>query len=109
MRRTCEECKVNLANRWYLGLSIYDDISNYLTWSQNYIRRYKESDVFNQIFDTILNQAIEYGFVDMETVFGDGTHQKVMTVIYGKNIKNRQMRIDTQNYGKTTIPFEKRQ
>ena len=76
MRRTCEECKVNMAYRWYLGLSIYDEIPNYSTWSQNYIRRYKDSNVFNQIFDTILNQAIEYGFVDMETVFGDGTHQK---------------------------------
>ena len=71
MRRTCEECKVNVAYRWFLGLSIYDEIPNYSTWSQN-----KDSDVFNQIFDTILNQAIEYGFIDMETVFGDGTHQK---------------------------------
>ena len=76
MRRTCEECKVNVAYRWFLGLSIYDEIPNYSTWSQNYIRRYKDSNVFNQIFNTILNQAIEYGFVDMETVFGDGTHQK---------------------------------
>ena len=76
MRRTVEECKVNIAYRWFLGLSIYDDIPNYSTWSQNYIRRYKDSEVFNQIFETILNQAIEYGFVDMETVFGDGTHQK---------------------------------
>ena len=76
MRRTCEECKVNIAYRWFLGLSIYDEIPNYSTWSQNYIRRYKDSEVFNEIFDKILNQAIEYGFVDMETVFGDGTHQK---------------------------------
>jgi len=76
VRRTCEECKVNVAYRWFLGLSIYDEIPNYSTWSQNYIRRYKDSNVFNQIFNTILNQAIEYGFVDMETVFGDGTHQK---------------------------------
>ena len=76
MRKTCEECKVNIAYRWFLGLSMYDEIPNYSTWSQNYIRRYKDSDVFNQIFDTILNQAIKYGFVDMETVFGDGTHQK---------------------------------
>lgn len=76
MRRTCEECKVNVAYRWFLGLSIYDDIPNYSTWSQNYIRRYKDSEVFNQIFDKILNQAIEYGYIDMETVFGDGTHQK---------------------------------
>ena len=76
MRRTCEECKVNIAYRWFLGLSIYDEIPNYSTWSQNYIRRYKDSEIFNQIFDTILKQAIEYGFVDMETIFGDGTHQK---------------------------------
>ena len=72
MGRTWEECKVNLAYRWFLGLSIYDDIPNYSTWSQNYIRRYKNSE----IFDKILKQAIEYNFVDMETVFGDGTHQK---------------------------------
>lgn len=59
-----------------LGLSIYDKISKYSTWSQNYIRRYKESNVFDKIFETILNQAIKYKFIDCETVFGDGTHQK---------------------------------
>ncbi len=76
MRRTCEECKVNIAYRWYLGLSMYDEIPNYSTWSQNYIRRYKDSDIFNEIFECILSQAMEYGFIDMETVFGDSTHQK---------------------------------
>ena len=34
MRRTCEECKVNIAYRWFLGLSMYEDIPNYSTWSQ---------------------------------------------------------------------------
>ena len=76
MRRTCEECKVNIAYRWFLGLSIYDDIPNYSTWSQNYIRRYKDSDVFDKIFERILEQAIEYGYVDTETVFGDSTPSK---------------------------------
>ena len=55
MRRTCEECKVNIAYRWVLGLSMYDEIPNYSTWSQNYIRRYKDSDVFDKIFERILN------------------------------------------------------
>ena len=76
MRRTCEECKVNLAYRWFLGLSIEDDIPNYSTWSQNYIRRYKDSDIFNEIFDEILKQAMEYGYIDLEAAFYDGTHQK---------------------------------
>lgn len=76
MRKTCEECKVNLAYRWFLGLSMEDDIPNYSTWSKNYVRRYKDSDIFNIIFKRILKQAIEYGFVNMEAVFYDGTHQK---------------------------------
>ena len=76
MRRTCKEIQVNLAYRWFLGISMDESVPNYSTWSQNYIRRYGDSQVFEQIFDQILKQAIDYGFVDMETVFGDSTHQK---------------------------------
>ena len=46
MRKTCEECKVNLAYRWYMGLDINEKIPDYSTWSQNYIRRYKDSEIF---------------------------------------------------------------
>ncbi len=68
--------QVNLAYRWFLGISMDERVPNYSTWSQNYIRRYGDSEVFEEIFDQILKQAISYGFVDMETVYGDSTHQK---------------------------------
>lgn len=76
MRRTCEEIKVNLAYRWFLGLSIDDEVPNYSTWSQNYIRRYGDSEIFDEIFNRIIEEAIAYDFVDLDTVFGDGTHRK---------------------------------
>ena len=76
MRKTCEEIKVNLAYRWFLGISLEEAVPNYSTWSQNYIRRYGDSEVFDEIFNHILKQAIENGYVDMTTVFGDSTHQK---------------------------------
>jgi len=76
MRRTCEEIKVNLAYRWFLGLSIYDSVPNYSTWSQNYIRRYHEDPVFDEIFMLIIKEASDQGFLDLTTVYGDGTHQK---------------------------------
>lgn len=76
MRRTCEEIKVNIAYRWFLGLSIEEAIPNYSTWSQNYIRRYGDSEVFDRIFQTILTTAMEYQFIKLESVFGDSTHQK---------------------------------
>ena len=76
MRKTCQEIEVNLAYRWFLGLSIDEKIPNFSTWSQNYIRRYKDSTIFEEIFMEILEQAVDYGFVDFTTVFGDSTHQK---------------------------------
>lgn len=76
MRRTCEEIEVNNAYRWFLGLSLIDEVPNYSTWSQNYIRRYKDSNVFEEIFEEILKDAMNYGFINMESVFGDSTHQK---------------------------------
>ena len=77
MRKTCREIEVNLAYRWFLGLAIDEPVPNYSTWSQSYIRRYETSDVFEKIFDHILRQAIEYGYVDLSTIFGDSTYQKV--------------------------------
>ncbi len=76
MRKTCEEIKVNLAYRWFLGIGLDEAVPNYSTWSQNYIRRYGESRIFEEIFDQILNQAIRKGYVDLTTVYGDSTHQK---------------------------------
>ena len=76
MRKTCDECKYNLIYRWFLGLSIYEEVPNYSTWSQNYIRRYGDSDVFDKIFVRILTELDELGFLDVTSIFGDGTHQK---------------------------------
>ena len=76
MRKTCERAQTDMAYRWFLGYDAFDSIPNYSTWSQNYIRRYKDSNIFNEIFDEILSQAIRRRFVDLTTVFCDGTHQK---------------------------------
>lgn len=76
MRKTCEEIKVNIAYRWFLGISIYEDVPNYSTWSKNYQRRYKDSEVFDQIFNHIIRHGIDNDFIDTTTVFGDGTHRK---------------------------------
>lgn len=35
--------------------------------------------MFDKIFKRILDQAIEYGFIDTETVFGDG---KILQISY---------------------------
>ena len=116
MRKTCEEIKVNIAYRWFLGLNISETIPNYSTWSQNYIRRYKDSEVFDQIFTKILDQAISLGYVDVSTVFGDSTHQKdnanknkyedVEVEIVKKAYEDamlEEINIDRENHGKKPL------
>ena len=76
MRRTCRECDMNVAYRWFLGIPFEEKIPDYSTWSQNYIRRYGDSDIFSQIFEYILCRIQEQGLLDLTTLFGDSTHQK---------------------------------
>ncbi len=101
MRKTCEECEVNVAYRWYLGLSIDDKIPDYSTWSQNYIRRYRGTEIFEIIFKKILKQAMEYKMVNMKTVFGDGTHQKASA---NKNkYQDIEVEIEAKSYDKQLL------
>ncbi|EOS60297.1 hypothetical protein C815_00818 [Firmicutes bacterium M10-2] len=76
MRRTCTECQLNAAYRWFLGLGFDQKIPNYSTWCQNYRRRYAGTDIFEQIFQLILESCFKEGYIQLESVFGDSTHQK---------------------------------
>ena len=76
MRKTCEKIKVDLEYRWFLGIPLGKKTPHYSTFSQNYIRRFKETKVFENIFVKIVEQAIKYNLVKGETFFTDSTHKK---------------------------------
>ena len=67
MRKTCEKIKVDLEYRWFLGIPLGEDTPHYSTFSQNYIRRFAGSNIFEEIFVKIVEQAIVYGLVKGET------------------------------------------
>ena len=76
MRKTCEKAKVDLEYRWFLGIPLGEDTPHFSTFSQNYIRRFKGTDIFEKIFVNIVEQAIKYNLVKGETFFTDSTHKK---------------------------------
>ena len=76
MRKTCEKIKVDLEYRWFLGIPLGKKTPHYSTFSQNYIRRFAGTEVFEKIFIKIVEQAIDYGLVKGETFFTDSTHKK---------------------------------
>ena len=76
MRQTIKEVEVNVAYRWFLGLDMNDPVPHFSTFGKNYTRRFKDTDLFEQIFYRILKECITCGFIDMGTIFLDGTHVK---------------------------------
>lgn len=76
MRQTIKECEVNIAYRWFLGIPFSKPIPHFSTFSKNYERRFKDTDIFEQIFSNILLQAIEYDLVGGDEFFTDSTHIK---------------------------------
>ena len=76
MRKTIAEIEVNLAYRWYLGYGMHEEIPHFSTFGKNYVRRFKGSRIFQEIFTRILMEAAANGFLNTEELFIDGTHIK---------------------------------
>lgn len=69
MRQTIREIEVNLAYQWFLGLGMYEKVPHFSTFGKNYTRRFKGTDLFEQIFSKILQTCIDAGLVDPSEVF----------------------------------------
>ena len=76
MRQTCKKIKVDAEYRWFLGIPFGVDTPHFSTFSKNYERRFKDSDIFEKVFINIVNQAIKYNLVDGTTFYTDSTHKK---------------------------------
>ena len=67
---------VNLAYRWFLGYSITEKIPDASTISKNRTRKFKGNNIPQKIFDNIVKQAIDKGFVGGKILYSDSTHIK---------------------------------
>lgn len=76
MRQTIKDIEVNAAYRWFLGLDMKEAVPHFSTFGKNYSRRFRGTDIFEQIFYGVLEQCIEARLVDTSEVFIDGTHIK---------------------------------
>ena len=76
MRQTVKEIEVNVAYRWFLGLDMTDKVPHFSTFGKNYTRRFKDTDLFEQIFAHILEECYKFKLVDPTEIFVDATHVK---------------------------------
>jgi transposase len=82
-RRLCEEVHLNLAYRWFCRLSLEDKVPDHSTFSKNRHGRFRESDAFRQLFESVLQRCMAEGLVggegfatDASVVKADASRQR---------------------------------
>ena len=103
MRETIKRIETDAAFRWFLGIPFSKPVPHYSTFSQNYIRRFQGTDVFEQIFINIVNQAIDKKLVGGTSFFTDSTHIKANA----NKKENSKFEVNYKNK-KKKIRFRKR-
>src|ERR1700752_5162491 len=82
-RALCREVQVNLAYRWFCGLSIEDKIPDHSAFSRIRHERFRESDMFRRVFERVVEACIAAGVVsgegfavDARLIVGDPKKQR---------------------------------
>ena len=75
LRQTYQRIRDTLSYRWFLGYGLLDEIPHFATVSYAFCKRFPD-ELTTEIFEHILNKALNNRMVDPSTVFIDGTHIK---------------------------------
>ena len=65
-RRLCEEVHLNLAYRWFCRLGLEDAVPDHSTFSKNRHGRFRESEAFRHVFESVVERCMSEGLVGGE-------------------------------------------
>ena len=65
-RALCRDVQVNLAYRWFCGLSIEDKVPNHSAFSRARHERFRESNMLRRVFERVVEACIAAGLVSGE-------------------------------------------
>jgi transposase len=94
-REICAQVQVNLAYRWFCGLSIEEPIPSHSCFSRARHERFRESDVLRRVFEQVVARCIAAGHVGGEAFSIDAS------LIRADVDKNKRVSSDTPIVGPT--------
>ena len=65
-RRLCEEVHLNLAYRWFCRLGLDGPVPDHSTFSKTRHGRFRDSNAFRHVFETVVGRCIDEGLVGGE-------------------------------------------
>ena len=76
----------NIAFKWFLGLKLTEKGPDHATISINRVRRFRDNNIAEQIFNEILRQCIIKGLVGGKILYTDSTHIKAKANKHRKTV-----------------------
>lgn len=95
-RMLCREVGVNLAYRWFCGLSIEDKIPDHSAFSRARNERFRDSEMFRHVFEHVVEACIAAGLVG-----GEGFAVDASLIVADAN---KQRSIPGSEWKKTCAP-----
>src|SRR5579863_6317388 len=97
-RALCREVGVNLAYRWFCGLSIEDKVPDHSTFSRARNERFRDSGIFRSVFERVVGACIGAGLVGGEGFAVDASlieadankHRSIPGAVWSKDIDPAQ-------------------
>ena len=65
-RKLCEEVELHLAYRWFCRLDLDDEIPDHSTFSVNRHGRFRDSNIFREVFEAVVRACMDAGLVKGE-------------------------------------------
>src|ERR1700751_4648681 len=72
-RRLCQEVELHLAYRWFCRLDLDDKVPDHSTFSVNRHGRFRDSDIFRQLFEAVVKACMDAGLVKGEGSAADAS------------------------------------
>jgi len=72
-RRLCQEVHLNLAYRWFCRLGLEGGVPDHSTFSKNRHGRFRDSNLFRQLFEHVLGRCITEGLVGGDSFGADAS------------------------------------
>lgn len=90
------QIQTNVAYRWFLGLNLTDSVPHHSTISWNRRTRFHDTDIFQEIFDEIVLQAMNHKMVGGRVLYTDSTHLKANA--NKKKFSKQEVEVETADY-----------
>src|ERR1700734_3204895 len=105
-RALCREVGVNLAYRWFCGLSIEDKVPDHSAFSRARNERFRDSGIFRSVFERVVGACIGAGLVGGEGFAVDASlieadankHRSIPGAVWSKDIDPAQARRAVKEY-----------